>query len=307
VIVVSCLESLHDAIDEGISKGFKSLSSDLRKGIIKIIGAKGEATALEIQRELGYTLVSVIDACKLLEKNHYLTREERPGRGPKRTKTVYKLTDLGKLAYLVLSWSELDRVLRDLVEPFHYKPNIDEWLKDPCLRELIQLSICRVIQGVRPEETYTYLKENFGNVFEFITLYSFLVMWYSVSRPYLVPPLSHEDLINMRKKGFPDEYIKIAEAVVMYSRIAFNPIVHAGFFNPAITEKFLEIAKKKSAAVFTIEENIPNLLKLLIDLHSRILMIVTFLLEIYEKTEMNRMKILEKAFRKAFKDIILLE
>lgn len=307
VIVVSCLETLHDVIDEGISKGFKSLSSDLRKGIIKIIGAKGEATALEIQRELGYTLVSVIDACKLLEKKHYLAREERPGRGPKRTKTVYKLSDLGRLAYLVLSWSELDRVLRDLVVSFHYKPNIDEWLKDPCLREMIQLTICRVIQSTRTEESYTYLRENFGDVFKFIVFYSFLIMWYSVSRLYLFPPLQYQKLIDMFKEVMPDEYKTLAELIIMSSRFTFDPIVHAGFFDPIIMNKFLEVIKKKSAAVSIIEKDIPNLLKLLIDLHSRVLMATTFLLDIYEETEVNRMEILEEAFRKAFKDIILLE
>lgn len=291
VIRISCVEYLNDAINEGISEGLKSLSSDLRKGILRVVGDKGEATALEIQRELGFSLVSVIDACKLLEERHYLEKEERPGRGPKRTKTVYKLTDLGKLAYLVLNWNKLDQVLREVVK-LPYMPSINDWLKDKCLREMIQLSICRRIQELRPEEKYSIYRNSFGDVLEFIVSFSFLVLWYSASFAYSALSLSQV------QAG------EIEDALSTLKKYVFSPLTHMSLSDAVIMKKYFEIAGKTKTTISVIERDFPNLLKLFISIHSQVLMATTKLLDFYEKTERRRSEILKEAYDKAFKDIL---
>lgn len=282
--------------------GFPSLNTELRRSIIKFLGERGEAPLFTIHKELGYPAISVGRACGLLEERGYLASEVKPGRGPRKTKTVYSLTDLGRLAYLVLTWDGLDHVLREALDefklPLAHLPSVDAWLGDPCLRELLMFSVCRAVQLSGPEENHTFLKREFGDVLKTIVFGGFIMLWTSASS-VLIESVVEEVLGKEKVAKEPAR-----EAVYMVIAGALGPSHRIQ--DPLVREEFAKIEreKKSETAVEIVAGDLPNYLKFLISSYSMSLISATLLLDAYERNIGRRTEVLRQALKQALGDVV---
>lgn len=224
--------------------------------------------------------------------------ETRPGRGPKRAKTVYRLTDLGRLAYLVLTWDGLDQVLREALSetklPPTPMPDVDAWLSEPCLRELLQLSIYRAVEKLKPEENYVSLREEYGDVLvKFVVFGSFVTLWSSVSLVFI------ESLVEeMREKTQEEAVGRLLDLMIFPF-----PFIAADFL---VREEFAKIRKERRSeiAVEMASRGLHSYLKILINIYAMSLLFITLLLEAYEGGTRKRHEELLQALKQVFGDII---
>lgn len=267
----------------------------MRRAIIRFIGEKGEVSFFEIHKELGYPAISIGRTCELLKERGYLLSEARPGRGPKRTKTVYKLTDLGRLAYVVMTGKDLSNYLTNL--SITHAPNLGKWLSDPCMRDLIYISI--LVSAIRgaPEEN-KLLKElikegNMGDIDKTIIGASIILLRNTLAYVHIDSIIRHEKSKEKRKLY---EYLHTA---------LFGGPPYASTVDFVLAEYIVEAIKKSETVTELMIEDFPNLLKAHIYAQVNVLNVLVATLDTIEKKGNKRLRMLKKTFDEVFKDILL--
>jgi len=137
-----------------IKRSFPLLDTELRWDILRYLKKKGEDSIYGIAIGIGKTIPSVMKTLQPLI-GKYIVYEEKPFRQRKKA-TVYKLTDLGEIAVLVLNAPDIE-----LPQPSTI-PDLSDlmkmWLDDECLREILISFILESIGQSNLEENYEDLR-----------------------------------------------------------------------------------------------------------------------------------------------------
>jgi DNA-binding PadR family transcriptional regulator len=139
-----------------LRRSFPYLSkTEIGQKIIKYLGEKGEDTIYGIAYNVGATIQGVIKVIETFEELGYVTYEEKPFRKKRKAK-VYKLTELGKIALLVLNAPKID------ISSIQYPEDLSEivklWLNDECLKEVL---IYAIILNIGLTELETQYKQQY--------------------------------------------------------------------------------------------------------------------------------------------------
>ena len=144
VLKMSCFNIDWDATRKNVlRRSFPYLSkTEIGQKIVRYLGEKGEDTVYGIAYNVDATIQGVIKVIESFEELGYVVYEEKPFRKKRKAK-VYKLTELGKIALLVLNAPKID------ISSIQYFEDLSEiiklWLSDECLKELL---IYAVIQNI---------------------------------------------------------------------------------------------------------------------------------------------------------------
>jgi len=137
-----------------IKRSFPLLDTELRWDILRHLKKVGEDSIYGIAIGIGKTIPSVMKTLQPLI-GKYIVYEEKPFRQRKKA-TVYKLTDLGEIAVLVLNAPDIE-----LPQPSTI-PDLSDlmkmWLDDECLREILISFILESIGQSNLEENYEDLR-----------------------------------------------------------------------------------------------------------------------------------------------------
>jgi|GEM_PF-5622261 len=136
-----------------IKRSFPLLDTELRWDILRHLKKVGEDSIYGIAIGIGKTIPSVMKTLQPLI-GKYIVYEEKPFRQRKKA-TVYKLTDLGEIAVLVLNAPDIE-----LPQPMmSYSSDLMKmWLDDECLREILVSFILESIGLMNLEENYEDLR-----------------------------------------------------------------------------------------------------------------------------------------------------
>lgn len=157
VLKMSCFNIDWDVTRKNVlRRSFPYLSkTEIGQKIVRYLGEKGEDTVYGIAYNVDATIQGVIKVIKTFEELGYVAYEEKPFRKKRKAK-VYKLTELGKIALLVLNAPKID------ISSIQYPEDLTEivklWLSDECLKEVL---IYAIILNIGLTELETQYKQQY--------------------------------------------------------------------------------------------------------------------------------------------------
>ena len=131
---------------------------EVRKAVIEALASKGEETAYGLSLSVGKPLPSVVKALKALEEKGYVVAEVKPFKR-KREVTVYKLSELGEVAYLTLKLPDYD-LSKHLEGEDPVSEDLKNWVGDPCLKQLFSYAILAVLPKLGLEQNHSEIRKS---------------------------------------------------------------------------------------------------------------------------------------------------
>jgi len=148
---MTCFNINWDEVKKNVIKrSFSLLDTQLRWDILNHLKNVSEDTIYGISKRVGKTIPSVKKTIKPLE-GKYIVSEKKPSFRRKREASVYKLTDLGEIAILVINAPDVK------ITP--YTDIMKYWVYNDCLKEIFLLAMFSYLELSNIEENIGFLKE----------------------------------------------------------------------------------------------------------------------------------------------------